>query len=76
MDTYGKKELFVQEELTALLRDATGGWVTECWYERKLGRETVHVKTQGNEPLEVDVTADSLWAIARDVMSAVAERYE
>lgn len=75
-----RKSRFVQEELTAMLYRATGGFIKECRYKFDGVCEIVHVTTAPatfkTDTFAVNVTADSLWAIAKDVMKAVAERYE
>ena len=77
---YAEKADFVKDELAAMLRKATCGWVTCCGYEHYQGVEVVHVGYALDEHadgrFDVNVTADSPWAIAKDVMRAVAERYE
>ena len=73
-EVYEEKRLFVENELTDMLRAATGGWVERCEYERVGCDETVHV-FQSIQPIGVNVTADSPWAIAKDVMRALSELY-
>lgn len=73
-EVYEEKRLFVKNELTDMLRAATGGWVERCEYEREGCRETVHV-FQSIQPIGVDVTADSPWAIAKDVLRALYKLY-
>lgn len=75
-----EKRRFVQEELTGMLRTATGGLAAECFYEHDGADEVVKVlygqRRGEREVISVNVTCDSLWAIAKDVMRAVARRYE
>ncbi|MBQ9002034.1 MAG: hypothetical protein IJ087_09290 [Eggerthellaceae bacterium] len=75
------KQRFVQEELAAMLRAATGGFVHSCEYDGSFnGYEIVYVATHPDpwaiDFFAVDVTGDSHWEIAKDVMKTVAERYE
>ncbi|MBQ9004086.1 MAG: hypothetical protein IJ087_19760 [Eggerthellaceae bacterium] len=74
------KQRFVQEELTGMLHSATNGCVGECWYEFDGANELVRVSyrpdPKTSEVITVNVTADSRWAIAKDVMRAVAKRFE
>ena len=72
---YEEKARFVRGELTGMLRVATRGAITGLEYEKKGPVELVHVLTV-TQPFAVDVTADSLWAISKDVMKAVSKRYE
>lgn len=74
-DLYDEKGRFVCLELTDMLKAATHGVVSECMFERDDAQETVHVFTV-TQPFAVNVTGDSLWSTAKDVMKAVAERYE
>lgn len=72
---YKEKADFVADELTAMLRAATRGFVERCEYEHcSSGAEVVHVFTS-TQPFGVNVTCDSLYAIAKDVMRALADRY-
>lgn len=73
-EVYEEKRKFVEGELTEMLRAATGGYVERCEYEREGSEETVHV-FMSIQPVGVNVTADSPWGIAKDVMRALAERY-
>lgn len=74
------KRLFVEGELAAMLSEATGGWVARLDYDARGQYEVVHVTTVPalflTDTFGVDVTADSKWAIAKDVMRAVAARFE
>lgn len=70
-----RKERFVTGRLAAMLREATCGEVSSCFYRVQHGDEVVTV-LMANGAAEVNVTADSLWAIAKDVMRGVGERYE
>lgn len=72
----GKKH-FVENKLAETLSAATGGYVWSLDYGVFGAEEVVHVYTCGvSKALVVNVTSDSLWAIAKDVMRAVADRYE
>ena len=74
------KKSFVESELTEMLAAATHGFVISLEYDARGHFEVVHVTTClglfKRDTFGVDVTADSLWAIAKDVMRAVAERFE
>lgn len=72
---YNEKAGFVANELADMLKAATRGVITGLEYEREGAVETVHVLTV-TQPFAVCVTADSLWAIAKDVMRVVGERLE
>lgn len=75
----GKKS-FVEAELAEMLAAATDGFVRSLEYDARGCFEVVHVVTSPSlfktDTFGVDVTADSPWAIAKDVMRAVASRYE
>lgn len=72
-----RKQRFVERRLGPMLADATDGWVTTCAYGAWRDEEFVTVHNWGYEPvLQVDVSCDSRWAILKDVMRAVAARYE
>jgi len=74
------KHNYVANELTDALNCATRGFVDYCEYHVKGAEEFVQVKLvlcNGNyDTMTVCVTGDSLWAILKDVMRAVAKRYE
>lgn len=75
-----EKKSFVEAELAEMLAAATNGFVRSLEYDARGCFEVVHVVTTPRpfmkDTFGVDVTADSLWAIAKDVMRAVASRYE
>ena len=76
-DEQMEKKHFVEKTLAGMLSAATEGVVWSLDYGVFGAVEVVHVYTCGkSKALVVDVTADSLWAIAKDVMRAVADRYE
>lgn len=72
---YEAKAAFVHDQLGPLILAATRGVCCVIGYEREAGRETVllHYK---DEPLAVDVTCDSEWAITKDVMRMVSRWYD
>ena len=82
--TYTDEQLakmrFVEDELTPMLKAATDGYVYTCWYEADGDDELVKVAVKPPaapvEAFPVNVSCDSLWALAKDVMRAVAERFE
>lgn len=73
-----KKLKFVEERLAPMVKDATGGVVCSCRYMKSAVApvECVAMRTVGGVAFRADVTADSLWAMAKDVMRAVARQYE
>lgn len=75
-----RKAVFVEVDLTRALREATWGYVDYCEYKVDGPDETVIVKTVDGagryDTFGVNVTGDSRWAILKDVMKAVAKRYE
>lgn len=75
-----EKRLFVENELCAMLRRALrGGWLVGLFYGFDGADEVVTVEYQagdGRRESYVNVTGDSRWAIAKDVMKAVTELYE
>ena len=72
---YQEKANFVANELSALLRAATGGFIERCMYEHlPYGSEVVHVFTS-TQPFSVNVTCDSLYAIVKDVVRELSDRY-
>ena len=76
------KLMFVQEYVAPLVYVATEGYVFRCEYAKsKAGFEAVLMTARADgepEPrrFRADVTADSEWAIAKDVMRAVSRVYE
>ena len=73
-EVYAEKASFVENELSTMLRAATNGVVRGLSYERQ-GAEEFVVVDMCTRMFDVNVTADSLWAIAKDVMRSIAERY-
>ena len=75
-----EKRLFVEGELASMLRRACrGGWFVNLSYIFDGANEIVTVEYQagdGRRTYDVCVTADSRWAIAKDVMKAIAELYD
>lgn len=71
-EIYREKSDFVAIELGAMLRAASRGQVDRCEYVREGAVEFVNAYGRDSEePLFFAcVTADSLWAIAKDVMRA------
>jgi len=73
-----EKASFVACELAEMIKAATGSMVDDVYYIRREpdGEERVVLLLSAAPRREVNVTCDSLWAIAKDVMRAVAEIYE
>ncbi len=75
-----RKAVYVEVDLGRALREATWGYVERCEYVVHGPEEYVVVtfNVVAIEPctLTVNVTGDSRWAILKDVMKAVAKRYE
>ena len=69
------KQRFVERKLGPMLMAATGGFVTGCSYSTWGANEEVLVTAAG-KLFAVNVTCDSQWAIAKDVMRAVGTRFE
>ena len=69
------KQRFVERKLGPMLVAATDGFVSGCSYSTWGAEEEVLV-TAGGKLFAVNVTCDSPWAIVKDVMRAVAGRYE
>ena len=78
---YEDKELFVELDLAGTLHEATRGCVIGAYYRRRMCEEFVDVVYR-NMPeaapdvITVNVTGDSPWAVLKDVMKAVAFRFE
>lgn len=74
------KRLFVTKELGDAIYSATDGFVFQLEYRVEGAEEFVIVTTDDGDGLydsfQVNVTADSRWAILKDVTRAVAARYE
>lgn len=70
------KASFVESELSDVLNTATDGFAHHCEYVVDGPNELVIVTLGRDSTLTVNVTADSPWAILKDVMKAVASRYE
>ena len=70
------KASFVESELSDVLNAATDGYVHHCEYAVEGPEEYVLVTLDHYLTEYVNVTGDSLWAILKDVMKAVASRYE
>ena len=79
-DEQKDKQLFVTGPLTTLLIAATGGFVDNLRYEAHGDDEVVYVTVRPSvarsDMFGVNVSCDSKWAIAKDVMAAVAVMYE
>ena len=75
-DEQARKKLFVSGALTTLLREATGRYVLHLHYHVDGHDEIVTVTYASMTQQDVNVSCDSEWAIAKDVMSAVADRFE
>ena len=73
-EVYEEKSQFVRSELSRMLNAATHGVVTGLSYTREGAIEYVTVDTP-TVMFNVNVTADSLWAIAKDVTRAVDEHF-
>ena len=77
-EVFERKREFVQEYLAPMLHFATRGYVADLEY--RVGEhgefEFVKVVTEVGEGYSVNVALDSDWAIAKDVMRAVARKYE
>lgn len=75
-----EKRVFVSGELTAMLRRAVrGSWLIGLDYGFDGTNEIVtveHVAADGRHEVHVNVTGDSKWAIAKDVMKAISELYD
>lgn len=65
------KKRFVEFYLKAMLKAATAGGVTDLLYDDSGKFELVRVFRDGEERQKVNVTGDSLLAIAADVIEAV-----
>lgn len=74
------KANFVASELSEALNCATRGFVDYCEYRVKGPEEFVIVRLTYDDgkydTMTVNVTSDSNWAILKDVMKAVAARFE
>ena len=70
------KQLFVTGALTTLLVAATGGFVKYLVFTAHGDDEMVRVSFANSSYVDVNVSCDSKWALAKDVMAAVAKRYE
>lgn len=75
-----EKRNFVENELEEMLRFAVrGGWLEYLRYGFDGTNEVVAINYRDGDnrfSSDVNVTGDSKWAIANDVMRAVAELYE
>lgn len=75
-----EKRVFVSGELTAMLRRALrGAWLIGLDYNFDGANEIVtveHNSADGRHEVHVNVTGDSKWAIAKDVMKAISEIYD
>ncbi len=71
------KKRFVERLLAPMLKDATKDFVRGLTYGARHDDEWVDVE-YGMPPWEqrVNVSCDSKWAILKDVVKAVADRYE
>lgn len=69
------KQRFVERRLGPMLQAATDGFVSGCSYYTWGANEEVLVTTEG-KIIAVNVTCDSKWAVAKDVMRAVANRFD
>lgn len=69
---FNVKAKFVYTKLLPLLREATRDMVDSVSYEGREDEETVIVHFANGDRLSVDVTADSLVALAMDVLRKVS----
>ena len=69
---FNVKAKFVYTKLLPLLREATRDMVDSVSYEGRENEETVIVHFANGARLSVDVTADSLVALAMDVLRKVS----
>lgn len=69
------KQRFVERKLGPMLEAATNGFVSGCSYSTWGAVEEVLVTT-GEKLFVVDVTCDSKWAMAKDVMKVVGKKFE
>lgn len=75
-----EKRVFVVGELASMLRSALrGAWLISIDYGFDGANEFVTIEymaADGRRETYVNVTCDSKWAIAKDVMKAVSELYD
>lgn len=75
-----EKRIFVVGELASMLRCALrGGWLISIDYGFDGVSELVTIEYMAGDAhweTRVNVTCDSKWAIAKDVMRAVSELYD
>ena len=75
-----EKRWFVEDHLDRVVTLATRGAVCDLHYDHagpfEFVKFTVDHRNAPTEIYEVNVTGDSLWAMAKDVMRAVGNRYE
>ena len=69
---FNVKAKFVYTKLLPLLREATRDMVDSVNYEAREDEETVVIHYAGGGTVHVDVTADSLVALAMDVLRKVS----
>ena len=69
---FNVKAKFVYTKLLTLLREATRDMVDSVSYEASDDAETVVIHYAGGGTVHVDVTADSLVALAMDVLRKVS----
>lgn len=77
-DEHQRKAAFVTERMLPMLACATRGMVTDMQYRTNVESdwEIVWVELNGQDGPKVNVTGDSEWAICKDVLKALAEKYE
>ena len=73
-----EKSAFVTGQLACMLECATRGWVEAARYvvDAATNAEVVWVEVSGDRMIRVNVSGDSEWAIAKDVMRVLAGKYE
>lgn len=70
------KRFFVEHELVQMLFAATEGYIVDATYWTRGADEFVGLCTENGEVFNVNVSCDSRWAIAKDVMKEVAKKFE
>ena len=77
-DEHQRKAAFVTECLEPMFVRATNEWVKSMRYtvSAESVEEVVWIEVAGEVFLRANVTGDSEWAICKDVLKALEEKYE
>lgn len=72
--TYEGKKLFVEEQLEPMFQSLDDGWSSVVYVYSRYRESVIMTNANPTKNMTVDVTADSIRALAEDVMRAYLNR--